>query len=57
MLLLPLFFYSRLHQLLSMAPNFFRLQIIPFVQRRLENGVGLELEIPVNYFFMEMQEL
>ena len=46
---------------IKLFPNFFSLQIITLVivatGKRVNRGVRLGLEIPVNYFPMEMQEM
>ena len=70
MLLLLLFFYSHLHLLQSLAPlriDWFPWQLVEHAPlnweqvevtgKRFNNGVGLGLEISINCFFMEMQEL
>ena len=68
--LLLLSFYSHLHLLLSLAPC--RIDWLPWqlvehaplnweqievAGKRFNHGVGLGLEISINCFFMEMQEL
>ena len=70
MLLLLLSFYSHLHLLLSLAPlriDWFPWQLVEHAPlnweqvevtgKRYNYGVGLRLEISINCFFMEMQEL
>ena len=58
---LLLSFYSHLHLLLFSGSKFIQftnLRIrVDVTGKRFNRGVGLEFEIPVNYFFIEMQEL